>query len=80
MPAVEPDVVPFGSTLRKLRRQRGWTQKRLAQEAQISISIIFHAEQATRLDPRLSTLRRLARALNCSIDTLAGVRAIDGEG
>jgi transcriptional regulator with XRE-family HTH domain len=58
-----------GRRLRRLRRQRGWTQEALADRAQLSRVQVATIE-TDQADPRLSTLRKLARALKVSVGDL----------
>lgn len=48
--------------IRQLREQRGLTQEAFAEEAQISYKYYQAIEAGRRIDLRLSTLERLARA------------------
>jgi transcriptional regulator with XRE-family HTH domain len=50
------------ATLKRLRRRRGLTQQALAVKAGVSLGYITRLEIG-RHDPRLSTLRKLAKAL-----------------
>jgi len=57
--------------LNALRKQRGLTQKQLANIADVHYVSLARLE-AGRADPRLSTLRKLAKALRVSIADLVG--------
>jgi transcriptional regulator with XRE-family HTH domain len=50
----------------------GLTQQELASKAGLSISGLVQIELGTVPDPRVSTLRALAKALGVSLDELAG--------
>jgi transcriptional regulator with XRE-family HTH domain len=52
-----------GRQLRRLRRQRGLSQERLASRAGISLSAVARLERQSRASCRCRTLARLARAL-----------------
>jgi transcriptional regulator with XRE-family HTH domain len=56
----------FGKRVAEVRRQRGFTQERLAAEADITPLSIGFIEQGRRW-PRLATLQKLARCLNVSV-------------
>lgn len=57
--------------LKRLRLQRGLTQKALAQRAGFSTVWIIQMEKG-RVDPSLSTLRKLAKALKVTVGKLVG--------
>jgi transcriptional regulator with XRE-family HTH domain len=63
---------PLGKTVRRLRRAAGLTQQGLANAAGLSLSIVVQIERGTNADPRLSTLRGLAKALGCDVADLLG--------
>jgi transcriptional regulator with XRE-family HTH domain len=62
----------IGSRLRELRKARGLTQMDVARVSLLSLSIITQLEQGLTKDPKLSTLRGLAKTLGVSIDELVG--------
>jgi transcriptional regulator with XRE-family HTH domain len=57
--------------LRYLRLKRGWTQRRLAEEAGMSVSVISQIESGRFTRPYAQTLRRLADALGWDDDPAA---------
>ena len=59
----------IGERLYELREQRGWTQVRTAQEAGLSHATITHLETG-KVEPRMPTLRKLARAFGVTVDEL----------
>ena len=62
--------------IREIRKARGWTQARFAAETGITPQRVGRVENP-EASPRIDTLRRIARALNVSIDDLVGAeRAI----
>jgi transcriptional regulator with XRE-family HTH domain len=60
----------LAARLRQLREARKLTQQALATAAGLSVSQITHIEQGRTTDPRMSTLRALAKALVVSLDEL----------
>ncbi|GAA2957054.1 helix-turn-helix domain-containing protein [Streptomyces enissocaesilis] len=52
-----------GERLREVRKRRGLSQRELANESGVSLSLIRKLEQGEREDTRLETVRRLAAAL-----------------
>ena len=54
----------------KLRKQKGWSQEKLAVESGISYNTIIKIERGGIKNPKIETVIKLARALNVSIDKL----------
>ena len=59
----------FSENLKRLRRDRGWTQAQLAKAADLKITHIPKLEN-DNADPKLSSIYKLLSALGCSSDTL----------
>ncbi|MFC8244999.1 helix-turn-helix domain-containing protein [Streptomyces chartreusis] len=62
----------IGKRLQDVRKRRGLTQRELASESGVSLSLIRKLEQGERADTRLETARRLAVALRVSTTSLVG--------
>lgn len=62
-------VERFGSRLKKLRLEAGFTQEELANEADIPINQVGRIERG-EVNPTLSTLSALSKALKISISNL----------
>lgn len=62
----------FGARLREVRLARGLTQGDLAQRCGTSVAAISHIERGTKV-PTLTTLVRLADALECRVTKLVEV-------
>lgn len=58
--------------LSKFRKQKGWSQEKLAQEASISYNTLIKIERNGIENPKIETVIKLARALNISLDELVG--------
>jgi transcriptional regulator with XRE-family HTH domain len=56
--------------LKQLRALAGLTQQELATRAEVSIALILGLEQGKQDNPRLTTLRKLAAALGCTVGRL----------
>jgi len=56
--------------LAKLRKAKGWTQEKLAQEAGISYNTLIKIERDGIKNPKIETVIKLASALKVSIDEL----------
>jgi len=54
----------------KLRKQKGWSQEKLAVESGVSYNTIIKIEKDRIKDPRISTVIKFAKALNVNIDEL----------
>lgn len=57
-------------SIAQIRLQKGWSQAELAKRAETSQSYIARLEQG-RVDPQMSTARRIAKALAVSIEIFA---------
>ncbi|MFC4008062.1 helix-turn-helix domain-containing protein [Nonomuraea purpurea] len=68
------DVGTIGAALKRLRRERGLGQEALADKAQLSKDLIQKLEQGRRESCRLSSLMKLANALDVDISDLTGKR------
>jgi transcriptional regulator with XRE-family HTH domain len=62
----------FGERLREVRLAKGLTQSELADRCGTSIAAISHIERGTKV-PTLTTLVRLADALQCKVTKLVEV-------
>lgn len=56
----------------KIRKQKGWSQEKLAVESGISYNTIIKIERGGIKNPKIETVIKLADALGISIDTLVG--------
>jgi len=56
--------------LAKLRKQKGWSQEKLAVESGISYNTIVKLERGKIKNPKIETVAKLADALKVSIDEL----------
>jgi len=61
---------PLSKNLKKLREKKGLSQDRLAKLADIANNTIIKIEQGKNINPRLDTLKRIAKALDVSVDDL----------
>ncbi len=58
-------------TLRQIREAQGYSIRRLADKVGMAYPALFRLENG-KADPRLSTLRKLAKALNVTVADLIG--------
>lgn len=58
--------------LAKIRKQKGWSQEKLAQEAGISYNTLIKIERSGIKNPKIETVIKLAEALQVSTDKLIG--------
>jgi len=56
----------------KLRKQKGWSQEKLAVESGISYNTIIKIERGGIENPKIATVIKLADALGVTIDEMAG--------
>ena len=59
----------FGQVIRQLRDERGWSQERLAEAANLNRSYLGEIERGDAT-PSLTTLDKLAQALQVKISTI----------
>lgn len=57
-----PEALAFGRRVRELRTARGWSQQRLAEEADLHEIQVSHIERGAN-EPKLTTILKLAKAL-----------------
>jgi transcriptional regulator with XRE-family HTH domain len=62
----------LSKNLKKLREKKGFSQDRLAKLADIANNTVIKIEQGQNINPRLDTLKKIAKALEVSIDGLVG--------
>ena len=60
--------------IRKLRKKKGWSQQRLAGEADISYQTLIKIEQNRIKNPKIQTMIKLAEALGVTLDNLVGIK------
>jgi transcriptional regulator with XRE-family HTH domain len=63
------NIVSMALLLKEWRERRGWSLRQLGERSGVSYPNL-HGIESGRLDPRLSTLERLARALGISVRDL----------
>lgn len=56
--------------LAKIRKQKGWSQEKLAQEAGISYNTLIKIERGGIKNPKIETVIKLTKALKVKIDNL----------
>ena len=61
---------PLAKNLKKLRERKGLSQDRLAKLADVANNTIIKIEQGENINPTLDTLKKIAKALEISIDEL----------
>jgi transcriptional regulator with XRE-family HTH domain len=71
-------IMPIGERLKRLRTAKGMTQLELSRATGLSLSIIAQLEQGDTANPRLNTVKALAKAIGCSLDELAGDDQAEG--
>jgi ribosome-binding protein aMBF1 (putative translation factor) len=70
--AFEDERQRLAASVRLLRKARGWSQERLAEEARLSAIYVSHLELArVNVNPTLRALAALAHALGCRVRDLA---------
>jgi len=67
----QPEGVLFGERLRAIRQKKNVTQQALADKAGMSLTYISNMEHGLKV-PSLTTIIRLAVALDCKVMDLVG--------
>ncbi|MCX6356233.1 MAG: helix-turn-helix transcriptional regulator [Candidatus Aureabacteria bacterium] len=60
----------------KFRKQKGWSQEKLAREADISYNTLIKIERQGIVNPKIETVIKLARALSITVDELVGIKNV----
>ena len=63
---------PLSKDLKKLREKKRLSQDRLAKLADVANNTIIKIEQGENINPTLDTLKKIAKALEVSLDELTG--------
>jgi len=58
--------------LKEFRKQKGWSQQKLAENTGLSFNAITKIEQGLAKHPTLKTLTKLADVFDISLDRLVG--------
>ncbi len=58
--------------LKELRKEKGWSQQKLAEKTGLSFNAITKIEQGLAKHPTLKTLLKLADAFGIGLDELVG--------
>jgi transcriptional regulator with XRE-family HTH domain len=66
------EIVPIGDTVRRLRRDRGWTQAQLADKVGVTQSAISRLEKGETIDPGQELVARIAEAFTVPIAEVIG--------
>jgi transcriptional regulator with XRE-family HTH domain len=66
----ELDGVAFGRGVRRMRLERGWTEERLAREADVPLRWVQRVESGRSRDPHHVNLMRVALALGSTPEEL----------
>lgn len=60
----------LGKIVRRLRKAKGLSQEKLARLTDVSNNTIVNIERGENLNPTATTLKKIAEALNISVDKL----------
>ncbi len=69
---------PTGAAIRRLREGSETTQERLAINAEVTIGTLSRIERGEVADPKVGTLRKIAKALDMSLAELIDVAKDEG--
>jgi transcriptional regulator with XRE-family HTH domain len=60
----------IGARVKRLRRQRGWSQYALAKQSGVSQPYLWELEAGQKTNPGIETLRKLAKTLGVPVARL----------
>lgn len=63
-------TLPLAKNIKKHRASKGLSQDKLSKLAGLTLHTIAKIEAEVTLDPRVETVKRIADALDCTIDNL----------
>lgn len=66
------------SVIKRLRLEKGWSQKRLAEEAGLSQSFI-HSVETGEKSPTIRSIRKIAKALGVPVEKIIHAGETEGE-
>ncbi|MFA6514223.1 MAG: helix-turn-helix transcriptional regulator [Patescibacteria group bacterium] len=66
--------IPLAKNIKKYRQRAELSQDKLSKLAGITLHTITKIESGATLDPRVETVKRIADALNCSVDKLLSMK------
>jgi len=67
----KPKISKIAANLKRLKQERGLSQSDLCKKTGLAYHTIAKIETGSTSDPRISTLKKLAKALDVSLDILA---------
>jgi transcriptional regulator with XRE-family HTH domain len=67
----------FATRVAEKREERGWSQQELAEKAGTSYQTIWRIERGKHKEPGIYIARKIARALNVSLDYLVNLYGKD---
>jgi transcriptional regulator with XRE-family HTH domain len=62
----------IGKRIKELRKNKGWSQQKLAEKSGLSFNTITRIEQGIGDSPTLKTLLKLTEAFGVGLDELVG--------
>ncbi|MCP3660395.1 MAG: helix-turn-helix transcriptional regulator [Bacteroidetes bacterium] len=60
----------IASNIKKLRKQQGWSQQKLAEKAKLSYNAITKLEQKAAMHPTIQTIEKIADAFEVKIENI----------
>lgn len=72
------ESTPIARTIKQRRKEKGWTQKALADKTGISDVVLSRLETSTNRKPNISTLSKLAPYLGRPLDELLLISSYEG--
>ena len=60
----------IANNIKKIRQEKGISQDRLSKLADLSLNTVVNVESGANPNPTIETIRKIAKALNISIDAI----------
>ena len=64
----------IGKRIKEFRKNKGWSQQKLAERSGLSFNTITRIEQGIGDSPTLKTLLKLSEAFEIGLDELVGIK------
>lgn len=73
MPLIDGSPTLLAQRMKACREQIGWSQVALARRTGLETTLIWRIESGTTSNPRIESVKAIARALQVSLDWLTGM-------
>jgi transcriptional regulator with XRE-family HTH domain len=64
------EILKIAENLKRLRKEKGWSQQELAEKAKLSYNAITKIEQGCSMHPSITTIIKIADAFEVGIEKI----------